>query len=330
VTYDITDRFSVKAGGRYSWEERHLANNTGLGSAALNQLVLDPLQWDVSKSWDDFSPSLGLEFRPNQAWLLYGNWSRGFKSGTAEIGSTRRQSTTQPLPFVDPEEIEAFEVGVKYESRNFNFNLAGFFQRLKNGQFSLTRPIPVAPFFTSTLTNAAESEAYGAELEVIWRPAPHFTVNASIAYLHSEFTNFFSKDPLNPALFGPGGASVPDSDLSGNATRMSPRWSLNLFPSYAIPLANGGTITLASNLAYRSRQFHTEFNDLRLSQGSYAMLDANILYRSPGGHYSVNLFVKNITDELVYAGSFSVSTSRAIGGTLMPPRTYGVTVGYTF
>ena len=60
------------------------------------------------------------------------------------------------------------------------------------------------------------------------------------------------------------------------------------------------------------------------------MLDANILYRAPDGHLSVNLWAKNITDELVYAGSFSISTSRAIGGTLMPPRTYGVTVGYDF
>ena len=330
VTFDISDQLSLKAGGRYSWERRHLANNTGLGSAALNQLVLDPLQWDVSKSWDDFSPSLGLEYRPTGDWLIYGNWSRGFKSGTAEIGSTRRMSTTQPLPFVDPEEIEAFEVGVKYQSRDLNVNLATFFHRLKNGQFSLTRPIPVPPFFTSTLTNAAESEAYGAELELAWRVTPAFTINAAIAYLHSEFTNFFSKDPLDPALFGPGGASVPDSDLSGNATRMSPRWSLNLFPTYEIGLANGGTLTLGSNLAYRSRQYHTEFNDIRLSQDGYVMLDANILYRAPDRHFSVNLWAKNITDELVYAGSFSVSTSRAIGGTLMPPRSYGITVGYTF
>jgi len=330
ATFDISDQLSVKAGGRYSWEERHLTNNTGLGSAALNQLVLDPLQWDVRKSWNDFSPSLGLEFRANEAWLVYGNWSRGFKSGTAEIGSTRRMSTTQPLPFVDPEEVEAFEVGVKYQSRDLNVNLATFFHRLKNGQFSLTRPIPTPPFFTSTLTNAAESEGYGAELEFVWRPTRNFTLNAAVAYLHSEFTNFLSKDPLDPALFGPGGASVPDQDLSGNATRMSPRWSVNVYPTYEIDLSDGSTLTLASNLAYRSRQYHTEFNDRRLSQGSYAMWDANILYRSPGSQYSVNLWVKNITDELVYAGSFSVSTSRAIGGTLMPPRTYGVTFGFAF
>ncbi len=330
LTYDITDQFSVKGSARYSWEKRHLDNNTGLGSAALNQVVFDPLQWDDSKSWEDFSPAAGFEYRPDQDWLVYGNWSRGFKSGTAEIGSTRRTSATQPLPFVDPEKVEAFEVGAKYAAGTLSVNLAGFFHRLKNGQFSLTRPIPTPPFFTSTLTNAAVSEAYGAELELFWRATPEFTLDASVAYLHSEFTTFFSKDPLDAALFGPGGATVPDSDLSGNATRMSPRWSLNVNPTYDIAIANGGTISLQANLAYRSKQYHTEFNDERLAQDAYAMFDANIRYEAPDGHFTANLWVKNITDELVYAGSFSVSTSRAIGGTLMPPRTYGITLGYGF
>jgi iron complex outermembrane receptor protein len=331
VTYDISDFLSIKAGGRYSWEKRHLRNNTGLGSAALNRLVLDPLQWDHSKSWEDFSPSLGVEFRPNDDWLLYANWSRGFKSGTAEIGSTRRQSATQPLPFVDPEKVEAFEVGTKYATGTLNFNVATFFQRLKNGQFSLTRPIPVPPFFTSTLTNAAVSEAYGAELEMLWQPTPEFTLNAAVAYLHSEFTVFSAADPLDARLFAPG--ADPNAllqDLSGNATRMSPRWSVNLFPTYELDLANGGTLEFGSNFAYRSKQYHTEFNDERLAQDGYIQLDANVRYVFPNRDLSVNVWAKNITDELVYAGSFSISTSRAIGGTLMPPRSYGVTVGYEF
>jgi len=329
LTYDVSDRFAIKAGGRYSWEKRHLANNTGIGSAATG-FVLDPLQWDDSKKWTDFSPSLGLEFRPNDDWLLYANWSRGFKSGTAEIGSTRRLSPTQPLPFVDPEKVEAFEVGAKYATGDFNFNVATFFQRLKNGQFSLTRPIPVPPFFTSSLTNAAKSEAYGAEFELLWRPTREFSLNASLGYLHSEFTEFFSKDPLDPALFGPGGAAVPDSDLSGNATRMSPRWSVNINPSYDFDLSDGSMITVASNFAYRSKQYHTEFNDERLSQDGYIMLDANLMYTAPDADWTVNLWMKNVTNEFVWAGSFSVSTSRTIGGTLMPPRTFGVTAGYRF
>ena len=331
VTYDLSDFFSIKAGGRYSWEKRHLANQAGLGSAALNQFVLDPLQWDDSKTWTDFSPSLGAEFRPNDDWLLYANWSRGFKSGTAEIGSTRKLSPTQPLPFVDPEKVEAWEIGTKYATGPFNFNLAGFHHKLKNGQFSLTRPIPTPPFFTSTLVNAAKSEAWGAELEVLWEPTDQFSLNAAVAYLDSEFTEFMAADPLDARLFAPGAdANALLQDLSGNATRMSPKWSVNLYPTYEIDLSNGGTVTLGSNFAYKSKQYHTEFNDDRLAQDGYIQLDANILYESPDRDYTVNLWAKNITDELVYAGSFSVSTSRAIGGTLMPPRTYGVTVGYNF
>jgi iron complex outermembrane receptor protein len=331
VTYDLTDWLSLKAGGRYSWEKRHLRNNTGLGSAALNQLVLDPLQWDDSKTWEDFSPSLGVEVRPNTDWLLYANWSRGFKSGTAEIGSTRRLSPTQPLPFVDPEKVEAFEAGAKYAAGTLNFNVATFFQRLKNGQFSLTRPIPTPPFFTSTLTNAAVSEAYGAEVEMLWQPTDAFTLGAAVAYLHSEFTEFSAADPLDARLFAPGAdPAALVQDLSGNATRMSPKWSININPTYEIELANGGTITPGANFAYKSKQYHTEFNDDRLAQDGYIMLDANILYEAPNRDWSVNVWMKNITDELVYAGSFSVSTSRAIGGTLMPPRSYGVTVGFEF
>ena len=111
---------------------------------------------------------------------------------------------------------------------------------------------------------------------------------------------------------------------------MSPKWSVNLYPTYEIDLSNGGTVTLGSNFAYKSKQYHTEFNDDRLAQDGYIQLDANILYEAPGRDFTVNVWAKNITDELVYAGSFSVSTSRAIGGTLLPPRTYGVTVGYNF
>ncbi|MFM2371108.1 MAG: hypothetical protein RIS85_830, partial [Pseudomonadota bacterium] len=108
VTYDLTEQFSVKLGGRYSWEKRHIKNNSGIGTAAAG-FNLDPLQWDTSKTWDDFSPSAGFEFRPNDDVMLYANWSRGFKSGTAEIGS--RRSATATTPFVNPEKVEAYEAG---------------------------------------------------------------------------------------------------------------------------------------------------------------------------------------------------------------------------
>ncbi|MEL0212023.1 MAG: TonB-dependent receptor, partial [Novosphingobium sp.] len=188
----------IKAGGRYSWEKRKLKNNSGIGTAATG-FNLDPLQWDTAKTWDDFSPSLGLEFRPNDDVMAYFNWSRGFKSGTAEIGS--RRAPTAVTPFVNPEKVEAFEGGIKYSAGALQTNLAVFYQKLKNGQFQRTFPIPAAPFFASALENAAESRAYGAEFELRWRPFDGLAIDASAAYLNSKFTKFFSKNPLNAALF---------------------------------------------------------------------------------------------------------------------------------
>lgn len=333
ATYDVTEQFSVKAGARYGWEKRHIENNSGIGSAPQcatgDCFRLDPLQWDQSESWNNFSPTLGFEYRPTDVLLLYGNWAKGFKSGTAEIGS-RRTSLAQETPFVDPETVNAFEVGLKGDWHRLQVNLALFHHKLKNGQFQRTFPIPNPPFFASQLENAAESKAKGAELEVLWRPIPGLRLEGAIAYLDSEFSKFFSKDPLNPLLFGPGGSSVPDEDLSGNRTRMSPKWSLNFNPSYEAQLGSMGSLTFATNIAYRSKQYHTEFNDDRLAQDGYTMIDANILYSSPDDRYTVNLWVKNLTDKLVWAGSYAIATSRTIGGTLMPPRTFGVTAGYNF
>lgn len=327
ATYDLTDQLSLKLGGRYSWEKRHVANNAGIGTAATG-FQLDPLQWNTSKTWTDFSPSAGLEYRPSDPVMLYFNWSRGFKSGTAEIGA--RRSATATTPFVNPEKVEAFEGGIKYSKGTLQANLAIFYQKLKNGQFQRSFPIPVAPYFASSLDNAAASRSYGAEVEFRWQATRALALDLSAAYLNSKFTDFHSTNPLDPVLFGPNASTVVPEDLSGNYTRMSPKWTLNFNPTYRIPLASGANVTLGTNIAYRSKQYHTEFNDDRLSQKAYTLIDANVRYKHSDGRSSINLWVKNLTDKLVWAGSYAVATSRTIGGTLMAPRTYGATFGYEF
>ena len=87
---------------------------------------------------------------------------------------------------------------------------------------------------------------------------------------------------------------------------------------------------MAANAIYKSKQYHSEFNDDRMSSGDYTIVDANLLYTSPGERYTVNLWGKNLTDEFVWAGSYAVASTRTIGGTLLPPRTYGLTMSVRF
>jgi iron complex outermembrane receptor protein len=121
-----------------------------------------------------------------------------------------------------------------------------------------------------------------------------------------------------------------NANLSGNATRYSPKWTFAFHPQYDLDLANGAKLTFSTDVSYKSRQYHTEFNRLEMSTPGYTIVDASIRFTSPGGSISAQIFVDNLFDKLVEAGTFAVSTSRSIGRTFLPPRVVGATIGYKF
>jgi iron complex outermembrane recepter protein len=323
-SYAITDHVSVKFGGRFSAERRQVTNRFGVASPTDAEAIYDARKKDVDR-FSHLSPELGLEYRPLDNLLAYATYSEGFKSGTANLGE-RSPSV------VDPEKIESFELGLKSDFFDGRLiaNLALFDFEVEDGQFDRTFPIAAPPFFAVTLENAATTEGRGAELEARWLAAEGLSLNLAGTLYDIEFDDFQSRNPLDPALFGPGGASVPPLDLSGNPTRNTPDWTLQLGATYELLLPNGGTLALGADLSATDRIYFTEFKNPRLSQSSYTLIDANLRYTTPDGRVSVSLFAKNITDEFVLAGAFAIATSRTIGGTYLPPRTYGVTISYSF
>jgi iron complex outermembrane receptor protein len=328
ATYDFTEKFSAKAGARYSWEKRDVASYQSTATPPQSAPVPSALGFPFvrEKDWSNFSPQLGVEYRPRDGLLTYFTWTQGFKSGTSVIGEAGKE-------FVDPEKVDSYELGLK--SRLFDdrlqVNLAAFYHEVKDAQFQFTFPQAAPPNFTTQMRNAAQIEAKGVELETSWRVARAFTLDTAIAWLDSKFTSFLAPNPLNPAGYSSTSPSTAIlEDLTGNRTRMSPKWSISVHPSYAFALNNSGSLTLSANAIYKSKQFHSEFNDDRMASDAYTLVDANILYTSPGERYTVNLWAKNLTDEFVWAGSYAVASTRTIGGTLLPPRTYGVTAGVRF
>ena len=326
ATYDFTEQFSVKAGARYSWEEREVVSYqaTAIPPAAAPAPSVLGYPWVRKKDWNNFSPQLGVEYRPQDGLLTYATWAKGFKSGTSVIGEAGKE-------FVDPEKVESYEIGLKSRllDNRLQLNLAVFYHEVEDAQFQFTFPQAAPPNFTTEMRNAAQIEAKGVELETSFRPSRAFTLDTSVAWLDSDFTEFLAPNPLDAASYSAAPGQAPLQDLSGNRTRMSPKWSFTVHPAYELDLG-AGSLTLAANVVYKSKQYHTEFNDDRLASDSYTLLDANILYTAPDERYTVNLWGKNLTDEFVWAGSYAVASTRTIGGTLLPPRTYGVTVGFNF
>jgi iron complex outermembrane receptor protein len=168
------------------------------------------------------------------------------------------------------------------------------------------------------------------ELETSWLATERFKLSLTGTYYHIRFDRFLSQNPINPALFGPGGLTLPLEDLSGNRPRNTPDWSAELSATYEWPLTSGASLALTGAAASRDKQFYTEFNDEITSQDSYTLYDANLLYTAPDGKLTVNFWGKNLADEMIVSGIYVTSTARTITGTYLPPRTYGATVGYKF
>jgi iron complex outermembrane receptor protein len=268
---------------------------------------------------------LGFEFRPQEGLMTYLTYTDGFKSGTSVIGEAGKE-------FVDPEIVDSIEMGLKSTllDNRLQLNFALFYHEVEDAQFQFTFPQAAPPNFTTEMRNAAQVEGRGIELDASWRSGAGFALDTSIAWLDSKFTEFFAPNPLDAASYSAAPGQAPLQDLSGNTTRMSPELSVTLRPSYEFSLGNGGTLGFEANAIYKSEQFHTEFNDERLSSDDYTIFDAYVMYTAPGERYSVNLWGKNLTDEFVWAGSYAVASTRTIGGTLLPPRTYGLTMSVRF
>jgi iron complex outermembrane receptor protein len=256
---------------------------------------------------------------------VYYTYSEGFKSGSGEL-------TISPNPIIGPETIRAHEIGFKSQlfDNRVTFNIAAFTNTLLGLQVNRTIFDPVAGFLT-VYENATKTKAKGIEVDLSFRPSSLFRIDLSGAYLDSEFDNFRANDPLDPRNVQGSPVFAPvNVDLTGNATRYSPKWAFNIHPELATEFDNGGRLIGSLDFAYKSRQFHTEFNRPENSTPGYMLINGSIRYTSPDRAISAELFVENLTDELVEAGTFAVSTSRSIGRTFLPPRVFGATLGYKF
>lgn len=338
---NLTDTLSLKVGGRYNDERVTSANpsfvvaRNGLGPI----LITTTEGTSVSRSFDDFTPTVGIEWRPGGEGgsLLYVTAAEGFKAGAGEnaAGSTI---------IVDPETVENIEAGFKtslFDNRMI-LNVALFTYELEGQQINKTVSGGPAGFST-IFENAAQTSADGAEIEFFGQITDRFRLNTSIAYLDSKYDDFLTSDPLNPRnVQSPGPPGFPDDptgfnpnepeiQLAGNPTRNSPKWSGNLHVEYDLPVSiRGGALTFIGDVFYRDDTFYTEFARLLEGAEAYTMVDAGFVFTSQDERLTAELWAKNLNDVTRASSTFALATARVIGVTYLPPRRYGFSLSYNF
>lgn len=289
-TYDFTDRLHFTAGLRYTDDTKDFIVDPGIQTArpilappgpAMGVVLIDP--GTTTLKADDWTPMLNLSYDFNDEVMGYVTYSEGFKSGGVQQRNAGRFGPNAPT--YDPEFVDSFEVGFKYNSAGGNFilNGAAFFADYSDIQLETLAPEGIAP----QLDNAGEGEIKGFELESRWSPAPGWFLETAVGYLDATITE------SDPSVFNSGGPS------SGDRLPQVPKWSLAGSGIREMDLGRNGSLTFRIDYSYRSKVYFAADNDPFSVQDDYGLLNASIAWNSADDKYAVTLHANNITDERI-------------------------------
>lgn len=77
----VTDRLTISAGGRQTWDRKRLQFNT-LFEDHIHTYPDFPVS--TSKSWSRFTPRAGIDWQPTAQLLVYASYAKGYKVGNVE------------------------------------------------------------------------------------------------------------------------------------------------------------------------------------------------------------------------------------------------------
>ena len=271
------------------------------------------------KTFTNFSPKVGVQLHPTDDVMLYGSWSKGYKTG----GWTTRLTNPQGAvaPDFDEEKATTWEVGVKSTllDRRLQLNAAAFSTVYKAIQLNIQ--VGTSP----TIDNAGDARIQGFELEMVAVPVNGLTLNGSVGYIDAHYTS------VAPGTAAVGGANAFQAGtLVGASLPKTPNWKFNLSPRYEAKLGNDATLVFLADWSHVGSSWNDTARNYLLARPASDMVNASVSYQEPGGHWSLTVGATNLTDErYVTSGGPNVSAG-VFFGSYNRPREWYARFGFNF
>jgi iron complex outermembrane receptor protein len=218
VSYTFAEKLTVTGGLRYTIDDKEFASAlTNRTAPAGTFLVFQPTV-DFNRTCNGFTaadpsstaPALtvaealitrcgdkkfkfftyraAVDYQPNDDMLFYASYSTGKRSGGFSY-SVIPGTANNTLPFVDTENVEAFEAGFKGSlfDRRVQVSLAAFYNKFSNLQVARSFPNPTQPNSVITVGgNGGTGKAPGIDLEIDARPIDGLRLNLAANYLRAR------------------------------------------------------------------------------------------------------------------------------------------------
>lgn len=315
----VPDKVRIIGGIRYSSEKKAF-NFADFADAAPNTYdFMTPYSvTSGAPSFDSTTWRAGLQYTPDRSTMLYATASTGFASGGVnDTGG----SAVIPASYA-PQKVNAYEAGLKnrFLAGKLQTELSVFYNRYSNLQINVYTPL------VSYFGSAGKARSYGAELAVRSLPIANLHVDASLAYLNAQYTQYISGNNFYGASNGQDPVSV---NLAGKRVPMSPRFKSTVQVYYDLDLGNAGVIAPYVNWLHSTSYFTTDFNTVLDRQGEYNLIDLSLRWTEKSGKYYVEGYGNNVFDKPVLYSAV-VGRSQRVQVSYGPPATYGIRAGVRF
>ncbi|MEO6918718.1 MAG: TonB-dependent receptor [Collimonas sp.] len=308
LTYDVSDRFKLRGGLRYTEDKKDFTNEV-----ANNVTFTGP--GSISESKSNVSWDASANYALNNDITTYARVATGFRAP-----SIAAPSSSVPITVANAETITSYEAGIKADlfNRRARANFSIYTFDVKNQQLTAVG----GASNSIMLVNAAKSVGHGAELDLEANLSERLRVTFGGSY---NFTQI--RDP-NLLVAGCASCTVLNTQarpglysIDGNPLPQAPKWIANVTARYGIPLGNNDELYFYTDWAYRSKinfllYNSTEFTGKPLLEGGLRMG-----YKWDGDKYEVAAFARNITNKTVAVGGIDFDNLTAF---INEPRVFGV------
>ncbi len=335
----ITDKLHLLPGIRYNNDTKK-ANYSrvtygGLATTdpalvALKNGVYSNQTFDIDASEGNFSGQLTLQYKFNNKVNAFATYSLSYKPIGINVGGlpTAGGRVLTELATVKPEAVSHVELGVKTKpSANSVLNIVVHNTDIRDYQTQVQTPEPGVN--RGYLANAEQVRVIGLEIDGNIRVNNHVTFTGAFAYTDGKYVKFTNA----PVPIEEVGGDRAFKDISGGVLPGISKYAGSLGTELT---GKGNFLGLKGNffggldIYYRSTFSSSPSPSQFLDIEGYALLNSRVGFRASNGIsffiWGRNLGNKDYYEQLLVAPG----SAGQIGGILGDPRTYGVTLRYTF
>lgn len=323
VSYKLTDKLTLTAGGRYTWVTVGIRQNAG------NVFGIDPNSPGADQEAKLSAPAwnASIQYQIDSNNMVYASQRGSFRSGNLNgtVAPFTDPLTGKPANLFRNEYVHDFELGYKFNGRigsaPAQFNIAAYEVIVKNGQHALYAVVGGNP--AGFTVNVPEAKVKGVEVDAAIGLTDWLDFGFNVAYTDAKYTKTTVPIPFVGSLPVD---SYPDS----------PKWagSANVTVKFPVP-SNIGKVDLRGDFYGQTHTFFSSTNGTstpgtRLE--GYSTIGMRLSWKEiMESQVSAALYVRNLGKKKYYIAGYALGASSGLN-TAYPgePRTIGAELSVKF